>query len=53
MRAARAGLVLWGQRFANELICSGPALAALGGPVNGQCRLVCRTWDLTRDLPET
>ncbi len=42
MRAARAGLVLRGQRFASEQILRGPALAALSGPVKGQCRLVCR-----------
>ncbi len=42
MRAARAGPVLRGQRFANEQILRGPALAALSGPVKGQCRLVYR-----------
>ncbi len=42
MRASRAGPVLRGQRFANEQILRGPALAALSGPVKGQCRLVCR-----------
>ncbi len=42
MRAARAGPVLRGQRFADEQILRGPALAALSGPVKGQCRLVCR-----------
>ncbi len=31
MRAARAGPVLRGQRFANEQILRGPALAALKG----------------------
>ncbi len=33
MRAARAGPVLKGQRFANEQILRGPALAACKGPV--------------------
>ncbi len=33
MRAARAGPVLRGQRFANEQIIRGPALAAHKGPV--------------------
>ncbi len=33
MRAARAGPVLRAQRFANEQILRGPALAALSGPV--------------------
>ncbi len=42
MRAARAGPVLRGQHFANEQILRGPVLAALSGPVKGQCRLVCR-----------
>ncbi len=42
MRAARAGPVLRGQRLANEQILRGPALAAITGPVKGQCRLVCR-----------
>ncbi len=42
MRAAHAGPVLRGQCFANEQILRGPALAALSGPVKGQCRLVCR-----------
>ncbi len=42
MRAARAGPMLRGQRFANEQIIRDPALAALSGPVKGQCRLVCR-----------
>ncbi len=47
MRAARAGPVLRGQRFANEQILRGPALVAHWGPldcgpVKGQCRLVCR-----------
>ncbi len=42
MRAARAGPVLRGQRFTNEQILRGPALAALSGPVKGRCRLVCR-----------
>ncbi len=41
MRAARAGPVLRAQRFANEQILRGPTLAALSGPVKGQCRLVC------------
>ncbi len=42
MRAARAGPVLRGQRFGMEQILRSPALAALSGPVKGQCRLVCR-----------
>ncbi len=33
MRAARAGPVLRGQRFANEQILRGPALASRKGPV--------------------
>ncbi len=33
MRPARAGPVLRGQRFANEQIIRGPALAARKGPV--------------------
>ncbi len=33
MRAARAGPVVRGQRFANEQILRGPALAACKGPV--------------------
>ncbi len=33
MRAARAGPVLRGQRFANEKILRGPVLAARKGPV--------------------
>ncbi len=36
MRAAR------GQSFVNEQILRGPVLAALRGPVKGQCRLVCK-----------
>ncbi len=42
MRAARAGPVLRGQRFANEQIPRGPTLAGLRGPLKGQCRLVYR-----------
>ncbi len=34
--------MLRGQCFTNEQILRGPALAALSGPVKGQCRLVCR-----------
>ncbi len=31
-----------GQSFANEQILRGPVLAALHGPVKGQCMLVCK-----------
>ncbi len=45
MRASRAGPVLRGQRFTNEQILKGAALAALSGPGKGQCRdsscLIC------------
>ncbi len=42
MRAACVGLVLRGQRFANEQILRGPALVAPSVVVKGQYRLVCR-----------